>query len=516
MSRTLIPSLRRRVLAACVAIPSAVVGLISQACLGTKDEAPAPKAHASSTAIDTNLDARIQRVESGLLRAVALVGVADAPLALTARMRRFGVPAVGIAVISNGRLTWARGYGVLEAGSDRRVDEATLFQAGSISKAVTAVGALRLVERGTLGLDEDVNLRLKSWKIPSMPRAADRPATLRTLLRHTAGLNVPSFPGYEPGAPVPTVLQVLRGEAPANTPAVALEGNPGEWSYSGGGLMVVQQLMSEAAGQTFASLMHQLVLEPAGMRRSTFEQPLPPGLMRDAAAGHTSTGPLPGRWRTYPELAAAGLWSTPSDLARFGAALLQSLGPDGPGPLLSRASLSEMLVKGPGGWGIGFVVSDTGDSVAFGHDGSTAGFTSRLLLRSAARDGVVVMTNGESEALIDEIVRSVAREYGWPQESRPTKTVAAVDATRLPPLAGPYRVEVGGRHFDFQVTVDGGKLMLASGGGTPSEILPAAESHFFSPDTGSEMIFVREGSDPATAFTLVQRDGARFTARRIP
>lgn len=516
MSQTLGAVLRRRALVACIAVTCAGVGLSAVACAGAKANAPELQARASSAAIDTSLATRIQRVERGLLRAIAVMEGADTGLALAARMRRFHVPAVGIAVISNGRLAWARGYGVLEAASSQRVDTATLFQAGSISKAVTAVGAMRLVERGTLSLDEDVNRRLKSWKLPPSPGTAGRPATLRTLLSHTAGLNVPSFGGYEAGALMPTVLQILRGEAPANTPAVAVEGTPGEWSYSGGGTMVVQQLMSDATHLAFASLMHQLILEPAGMRRSTFDQPLAPERVGNAAAGHTAAGPLPGRWRTYPELAAAGLWSTPSDLARFGAALLQSLGPIGSGTLLYEASLREMLIRRQGGWGLGFVVSGTGDSVIFGHDGSTAGFTSRLLLRAATRDGLVVMTNGESEALIDEIVRSVAREYGWPEESRPPKTVVAVDATHLPALAGVYRVELGERHFDFTVTVGGGRLMMASGGGTPAEILPSSDTHFFSPDTGSEVIFVREGAKAATAFTLVQSGGGRFTAKRLP
>ncbi|HET7745704.1 MAG TPA: hypothetical protein VFM29_00290, partial [Vicinamibacteria bacterium] len=160
-------------------------------------------------------------------------------------------------------------------------------------------------------------------------------------------------------------------------------------------------------------------------------------------------------------------------------------------------------------------VSGSGDSLVFGHDGSTAGFACRLLLRAATRDGVVVMTSGESEALIDEIVRSVAREYGWPEEPRPRKAVVAVAAEALAPLAGVYRVEVGERHFDFTVTVDGRRLMMASGTSAPAEILALTERHFFSPDTASEMIFAREGEERATAFALVQRDGGRYTARRI-
>jgi CubicO group peptidase (beta-lactamase class C family) len=471
-------------------------------------------ARKNSSAIDPNLGARIQRVEQGLLRAVAINGETDAGLDLAARMRRFRVPGVSIAVISSGRASWARAYGVAEEGSSPRVNVETLFQAGSISKAVTAVGAMRLVERGTLSLDGDVNSRLKSWKVPQGPRAGSPPATLRTLLNHTAGLNVPSFGGYPPGAPVPTVLQILRGEPPANTPPVAVEGTFGEWSYSGGGTMVVQQLMTDATGQDFASLMQRLVLEPAKMGRSTFDH-VSAERAGNAAAGHTANGPLPGRWRTYPELAAAGLWSTPSDLAQFGVALLRSLVPGGRKPLLSQASLREMLVPGQGAWGLGFFISGTGDSLVFGHDGSTSGFTSRILLRAATRDGVVVMTNGESEALINEIVRSVGREYGWPEERRPAKTVVAVDATRLAALTGDYRLDLVGRHVDFRVTVDGGRLMLASSAGTPAEILPMAESHFFNPDTGSEVLFVREATGATSEFKLIQSDGSQYAAKRI-
>jgi CubicO group peptidase (beta-lactamase class C family) len=479
-----------------------VFGAVLPACVGT------------AIGVVNGDPARIARVERGLLPTVAIRGRTDTTYTITDRLRRYSVPGVSIAVIDEGRVAWARAYGVREAGGPEPVDTTTLFQAGSISKAVTSVAALRLVERGDLRLDENVSPRLVSWKIPPSDLTRQRPITLRGLLSHGAGLNVPSYPGYAADAPVPTLLQVLGGVPPANTPPVKLEASPGtQWRYSGGGLSIVQQLLVDVSGRPFAHVLRESVLDPAGMTRTLAEQPLSTVHAASAATGHSAGTPVRGRWRVYPELAAAGFWSTAPDLARFVVAVMHAIHGDR-GALLGPVLAREMVRRQIGDWGLGFSLGAlAGDSATVGHEGSTVGYTARLLLIPATGQGIAVMTNGESVALIDEIERAVAREYAWPVRPRVERTIAVVDAARLTALAGRYRVELGERTFDFLVAVEGTRLILTGPSGRPGELLPLSELRFFSQDSGYEFTFAREGN--AVTSMGIDQQGQRYTARRL-
>jgi hypothetical protein len=167
-----------------------------------------------------------------------------------------------------------------------------------------------------------------------------------------------------------------------------------------------------------------------------------------------------------------------------------------------------------GSWGLGFALSGTGDSASFGHDGSTAGYTARLVVFPATGQGLAVMTNGESEALIEEVARSVAREYHWPVRPRVEKVVASPDPAGYATLAGRYRVTVGERNFDFVVSVNGRRLMVTGPTGRPVELLPESELRFFLQDSGYEYTFTRDGQNPATSMVINQQ-GERYTARRL-
>ena len=229
-----------------------------------------------------------------------------------AQMARRHVPGLSLAIIQDGKIIEARAYGVTDRGITRSVGTTTLFQAGSISKSVAALGALHLVERGKLDLDTDVNAALKSWKLPSSEFTTSKPVTLRGLLSHTAGLTVHGFPGYDTDSVVPSLVQVLDGAKPANTDAIRVEAIPGaSWNYSGGGYTIMQQMVIDVTGQRFPDFMRQTVLAPLGMTQSSYEQPLPAPLAATTAAGHYQDGRIVrGRWHLYPEMAAAGLWTT--------------------------------------------------------------------------------------------------------------------------------------------------------------------------------------------------------------
>jgi CubicO group peptidase (beta-lactamase class C family) len=279
-----------------------------------------------------------------LTPAVRMVGRADTAYTIEDRMRAYHVPGVSVAVIDDFRIVWARGFGVAEVGGRQAVDTTTLFQAGSISKPVFATAALALVQQGRLSLDDDVNRALRSWRVPESPFTATEKVTLRRLLTHSAGLTVWGFPGYRAGGPVPTVVQVLDGAPPANTRAVRNDTTPGaRWLYSGGGFTVAQLLATDVTGEPFPALMRRLVLRPMDMAHSTYENPLPPAFARRAATGHERPDtPVPGRFHTYPEMAAAGLWTTASDLARWAIGVSRAWGGRAGGPI-SPATARLML-----------------------------------------------------------------------------------------------------------------------------------------------------------------------------
>ena len=249
----------------------------------------------------------IKEVEAGLLPNVVVKGDPHPGHSLSERMAALHVNGVSVAVIHRGVIEWAQGFGVMSVGGPPVTPE-TLFQAGSISKPVAAMAALRQVQEGKLSLDVDVNTLLNSWKLPDAPVAGGKPVTLRELLTHTGGTTVHGFPGYAADAPVPTLVQVLNGEKPANTPAIRIEAAPGsKWNYSGGGYTIMQQVLIDVTKEPFPKLLHDTVLGPIGMTHSTYEQPLPAEMRASAATPYEVDGkPVAAGAHTYPEMAAAG------------------------------------------------------------------------------------------------------------------------------------------------------------------------------------------------------------------
>ena len=364
---------------------------------------------------ETSIDRRIGRVEHGLLSAFG-----DPPwkrMSLAERMEYYNVPGVSIAVINDYQVEWAKGYGVLEAGGSERVTPETLFQTGSLGKPVVAVAALHFVESGLLELDGDVNRSLVSWQVPESSFTVEEEVTLRRLLSHSAGTTVDGFRGYAQGEEVPNLQQILDGEPPANSAPIRVKAVPGtEQSYSGGGYMIVQQLLEDVSGEPFAEILQDTVLEPWGMTASTFESPLPDDLWSIAAAGHRADGStIPGGWHTYPEMGAgASMWGTPSDLAHFAIRVMLSYAgqPDG---VLSQDMAIEMLTPQIEGRGLGPVLDDDGgDLFYFLHPGANDGYQNYLIAYPERGQGVVIMTNGDNgEALYNEIKNGVSAEYGW-------------------------------------------------------------------------------------------------------
>lgn len=352
-------------------------------------------------------DERRRRVEHGLTAVLQIEGRPPEQFTLADRMARYAVPGVAIAVVDDGEIAWAGGHGAAQADS--------LFQAASISKAVAAVAVLALVEHGTLELDVDVNTYLRSWRLPSSAHTDGRPVTLRHLLSHTAGTTVPGFSGYPVGTDVPTVPQLLAGLPPANTPAVESFTPPGTLvQYSGGGSTVVQQLLVDVTGREFPQLVDDLVLRPFGMVDSGYLQPLPAERHARAAWAHDAAGaPVPGGFHVYPELQAAGLWTTASDLARWLLGVQQILAGRTGGPISPDTARLMVTRVAPGSFGLGPEIMGDGPLQRFGHSGANQGYKSQVDGLIERATGCAILTNGENgTTLVAEIRRAVADEYG--------------------------------------------------------------------------------------------------------
>ena len=352
-----------------------------------------------------------------LLLFVGAVSAADLDDAVLQSLEEHKVPSASIAVVRNGTVVLSRGYGV--AGLERRTKATpdTLFQAASISKPVTAMAVLRMAQDGRFGLDSPINDLLKSWKVPENSFTAAKKVTVRQLLSHTAGISVSGFPGYEAGAALPNLTQILKGVPPASTPPIVVEAEPGSaYRYSGGGYTILRLLLEETGGAGFTDLMRKMVLTPVGMTHSTFAQPLPPELAKDAASAVDSRErPVPGGWNVYPELAPDGLWTTPTDLAKFAIEVWRSLRGE-PNRVLNRETARLMLTRQLGDYALGFEVHNEGKAFRFKHDGGNRGFRCRLLFYPDLGDGVAIMTNGgRGDEVIVDVMRALRAEYGWPQ-----------------------------------------------------------------------------------------------------
>jgi CubicO group peptidase (beta-lactamase class C family) len=340
---------------------------------------------------------------------------------LSDRMQHYNVPGVSIAVINDYQVEWAKGYGVLETGTSKLVTPDTLFQTASIGKPIVAAAALNLVEQGRLDLDADVNQSLESWQVPENAFTADEKVSLRRLLSHSAGVTVEGFTGYAQGEDIPDLRQILDGAPPANSAPIRVNLVPGtQQRYSGGGYMIVQQLIEDVTGELFPQTMQEVVLEPWGMTASTFESPLPDDLRSIAAAGHRADGSsIQGGWHTYPEMGSgASMWSTPTDLADFAIGLMNSYRGQ-PGGVLSQDMAREMLTPQVDSRGLGPVVLDEGgDLFYFLHPGANEGYRNYWFAYPERGQGAVIMTNGDNgEALYDEIKRSISIEYGWVRDN---------------------------------------------------------------------------------------------------
>lgn len=445
----------------------------------------------------SKLDRRIEAVRTHLAPPNQLVGE-DVRWVMEDRLSHYDCPGVSVAVIEGGKLAWTAGFGVLEKGLSEAVDEETLFSGASISKPITALMALRLVEQGRLSLDENVNLALKRWRLPENSFTAQSPVTLRWLLSHMAGTTVHGFGGMPPGSDLPTALDVLEGRPPALTPPVRVDKRPGESvRYSGGGTMLVQLLLEDVSGEDFESLARKLIFEPLRMTRTTFTNPLPDHLRSNAAVGHEDGNIIPGKWVCVPQVAAGGVWTTSADFARFMIACRDAWR-GARGALISSALAREMMTSQGGIFGLGWEVAGDGPEKRFSHGGSNSGYQCEAVCMLEGGNGAVVLTNAESGLIFYwEVFASVAKVHGWEGFMPGPRILDPIGPDELERYVGAYDILSGVEMPELRVWTEDGALFTHIPGmrGGPNQTFRDQSGRLFnrSRPSETEVIFGPDG-----------------------
>ena len=453
----------------------------------------------------------IAAIERGLMKAVVVKGAPLDTFSIEERMDHYNVPGVSIALVKDGEIRWAKGYGFANTQTEQKVDTTTLFQAGSISKPLAALGALKLVQEGKMELDKDINIYFKDWKIKGNGFTDSSKVTLRRLLTHTAGITVHGFPGYKQKDSFPNITEVLDGKG--NTPRIFADTIPGSiWRYSGGGYTIMEKAVEDVTGVPLDNYLDSEILSPLGMKNSTFSQPLKAGLYSRASAAYNGEGELiEGLWHNYPEQAAAGLWTTPSDLARYCLAVQKTFAGDQTGPL-SKTTIDSMLTKHKNDWGLGPGLLDDEENLKFGHGGKNAGFTNRLIAYANKQDAVIIMTNADRGGnLISEIMRSVSAYYGWDIETPKEVTLADASIEALDTLTGKYILDqevpgIGKYYVD--ISRKDHHLEVTDPNNGDFDILYALDHlQFIDLEDGDEVQFLRKGDD----LEMIWNNTYRFT-----
>jgi CubicO group peptidase (beta-lactamase class C family) len=481
-------------------LPLVVVLLVLTGCPGQQDQQQAQTN--GGTAYEQEILHRIGEVESKLCSPFTIEGTKQIFHSLAEQMAFYKVHGVSIAVINNGKIEWAKAYGVREAGTNSLVDVNTLFQAASISKAVSALGVLHLVQEGALDLDTNINDFLASWKVPDNEFTVNQSVTVRYLLCHGAGLSGHMLGDYSGGEGVPTSLQLLDGIPPAKMDPVRVVCEPRtEFRYSGGGYLILLQAITDVIGRPFPDIMQETVLSPIGMERSGYFQPLDHDSADNVAAGHDGMGSVfDGYWLTMANLAGGGLWSTPSELCLFAIEIQKAL--RGESSIISQEITEEMLRAHIGSYGLGFALQGEGENLAFSHGGDSRGYHNFLFAFARRGQGVAVMTNAENgSSLYQEILRSVAIVYDWSVLQPSVINPAQLPTETLNRYTGRY---IFNNALPTIVTIEDDHLKMVGDDGRTFLWYPDSEDHFIDSYSGWELeIIVNEQNEVTGAFIAI-------------
>jgi len=465
----------------------------------------------NKTQYPKDVQAKIKQFENNL---GLWVQIGNQQFTLANRMKSNHVNGVSVALIKDYKIEWAKGYGWADSAAKRPVTTHTLFQAGSISKSLNGVGLLKLMQEGKLDLYADINNYLKSWKFPYDSLSKGKKITIANLLSHTAGLSVHGFAGYEKGDTIPTLIQILNGEKPANSKAVRSMYEPSlRYQYSGGGTTLSQLLLQDITGQAYDTYMRNNVLKPMGMNHSSYTQPPPADKENLLATGYYNDGKaVKGRYHIYPEQAAAGLWTNPTDLAKYIIATQLSLQEKSNKILSPETTKLRLTPYIDNSAALGVFITQKGNEKYFSHDGSDEGFVAAYFGSMENGNGAVVMANTNNGSLLYEIINSLANVYNWKDFYTPKmKQVVTVNNKILKSYVGNYKL----RRDTFNVTLEKEGLVLWLDSKTKYKIYFTSDTDFFMLEmAGSEIKFVKNSNNEITGFDI-DDNGYKMQALKI-
>jgi CubicO group peptidase (beta-lactamase class C family) len=465
----------------------------------------------NNTIYSNEVQTKIKQFENNL---GLWVQIGDRQFSLADRMKSNHVNGVSIVLIKDYKIEWAKGYGWADSAQQRPVTTSTLFQAGSISKSLNGVGILKLVQEGKLDLYTDINNYLKSWKFPYDSLSKGKKITTANLLSHTAGLTVHGFDGYEKGDTIPTLIQILNGEKPANSKAVRSMYEPSlRHQYSGGGTTISQLILQDITGQPYDRYMRKNVLDPMGMTNSFYTQPPPAGKENLLATGYYNDGAVvKGKYHIYPEQAAAGLWTNPTDLARYVIETQLSLKGKSSKVLSAETTRLRLAPYIDGSAALGVFIIKKGSEQYFNHDGSDEGFVAAYYGSMENGNGAVVMANTDNGSLLNEIVNSLAAVYNWKDFYAPkVKQLVAVNEDILRSYVGNYKLY----RNTLNVTLEKDGLMLRLNSNTKYKTYFTSDADFFMLEmTGSEVRFTKDKNEKINGFEI-NDNGRKMQAVKI-
>jgi CubicO group peptidase (beta-lactamase class C family) len=457
------------------------------------------------------VQAKIKKFENNL---GLWVQIGNQQFTLADRMKSNHVNGVSIALIKDYKIEWAKGYGWADSAEQRPVTTSTLFQAGSISKSLNGVGILKLVQEGKLNLDSDINIYLKSWKFPYDSLSKGKKITIANLLSHTAGLTVHGFDGYEKGNTIPTMIQILNGEKPANNKAIrSMYESSLKSEYSGGGTTISQLILQDVTGQPYDTYMWNNVLNPMGMSNSFYTQPPPADKENLLATGYYNDGTaVKGKYHIYPEQAAAGLWTNPTDLAKYiieTQLSLQGKSNKVLSPETTRLRLTPYIDSSAA---LGVFIIKKGNEKYFNHDGSDEGFVAAYYGSMENGNGAVVMANTDNWSLLSEVINSLASVYNWKDFYKPKiKKVVSVNNEILKSYVGNYKLY----RNTFKVTLEKEGLVIWMDSKTKHKIYFTSDTDFFMLEmAGSEIRFTKDKNNKVIGFNI-DYNGNKMQAVKI-
>jgi CubicO group peptidase (beta-lactamase class C family) len=455
--------------------------------------------------------ARIQQVENNLGTWYHIEG--EKPFTLAERMKFHNTPAVSIAVIRNYKVDWTKAYGFADVESKTPATTRTLFQAASISKSLNSLGALKLVQQKKISLTDDINNYLVTWKFPYDSLSANKTITLANLLSHSAGLTVHGFPGYEVTDKLPTVYEVLTGTAPANTKAVRSQFAPGtRVQYSGGGTTITQVIIADVSKKPYTQYMYDEVLKPLGMTASFYDQPAPTAKTAMLATGYQANGkPVNGKYHVYPEQAAAGLWTNPSDLSKYIIETqLAYLGKSS--KILDKETTKLRLTPVLGNEAVlGAFIMSKGNATYFSHGGANEGYRCQYFGDLENGNGIVVMVNSDNGDILNEVINSVATVYGWKDFYKPVeKKIVNVQPELLKNYIGKYELSP---QFAIDITLEGNQLKGQATNQPSFALLPEADNVFFTKLIDAKLEFVITAG--VVEKLILHQDGQHLPGKKV-